>query len=118
MPAGNRIAGAPRASAWTELAWDGGGWGEWAMEWRAVGSVPVNDRNTDFAAGYGTAALRWSKSYPLGTAGARMEWLLRIDNLMDRHYAGSVIVNDGNGRFFEPGAPRNGLIALRWIGSL
>lgn len=26
----------------------------------------------------------------------------RIDNLFDRTYAGSVIVNDGNGCFFEP----------------
>ncbi|MFX9135302.1 hypothetical protein ABTN61_19915, partial [Acinetobacter baumannii] len=30
----------------------------------------------------------------------------RIDNLFDRQYIGSVIVNDGNGRFFEPAPGR------------
>ena len=29
---------------------------------------------------------------------------LRGENLLDREYAGSVIVNESNGRFFEPGA--------------
>ena len=74
--------------------------------------MAVNDRNTDFAPGYGTLALRWSKAYRLG-AGLRAEWLLRLDNLTDRHSAGSVIVNDGNGRYFEPGAPRSVLVALK-----
>ena len=27
---------------------------------------------------------------------------VRADNLFDENYIGSVIVNDGNGRFFEP----------------
>ncbi len=26
----------------------------------------------------------------------------RVDNLFDENYVGSVIVNDGNNRFFEP----------------
>jgi hypothetical protein len=28
--------------------------------------------------------------------------------------AGSLIVNDGNGRFFEPAPGRAGLLSLRW----
>lgn len=31
---------------------------------------------------------------------------VRLDNLFDRRYAGSVIVNEGNQRYFEPGAGR------------
>ncbi|HTN65854.1 MAG TPA: TonB-denpendent receptor, partial [Burkholderiaceae bacterium] len=31
----------------------------------------------------------------------------RIDNLFDRQYAGSVIINDSNGRYFEPAPERN-----------
>ncbi len=111
--AGNRIAGAPRGSAWAELAWRDARWGEFGIEWRAVGRAPVDDRNTDAASGYATAALRWSKRYPLGAGGTAMEWLLRVDNVFDRHYAASMIVNDGNGRFFEPGAPRNAFVGLR-----
>ena len=117
VPAGNRIAGTPRSSAFAELAWDGGAWGTPAVEWHAVGAVAANDRNTDFAPGYGTLALRWGKTYPVG-AGASAELLLRVDNLGDRAYAGSVIVNDSNGRFFEPGAPRALLLALRLTGAL
>ena len=110
--AGNRIAGAPRGSAWAEVAWADARWGEFGVEWRAVGRAPVDDRNTDAADGYATAALRWSKRYPLGAGGA-MEWLLRVDNLFDRHHAASMIVNDGNRRFFEPGAPRHAFVGLR-----
>ena len=29
--------------------------------------------------------------------------MLRLDNLFDRTYVGSVIVNDSNGKFYEPG---------------
>ena len=116
--AGNRIAGAPDASGWAELAWQDARWGEFGLEWHAVGRVAANDANDAFAGGYATSALRWSKSYPLGHGGARMEWLLRLNNLADRHYAGSVIVNDGNRRYFEPGAPRNGFVALRLVGVL
>jgi iron complex outermembrane receptor protein len=32
---------------------------------------------------------------------------VRVNNLLDRTYAGSVIVGDSNGRFFEPAPGRN-----------
>ena len=37
----------------------------------------------------------------------------RLDNLLDRNYAGSVIVNDSNRRFFEPAAGRRIFVGLR-----
>jgi iron complex outermembrane receptor protein len=115
VAAGNRIAGTPRESVFAELAWRDAAWGEPGIEWRGVGRVAVNDRNTDFAGGYATVALRWRKAYTLHD-GLKLAWLLRIDKLFDRRYAGSVIVNDANGRYFEPGAPRSGLVALRLSG--
>jgi len=57
--------------------------------------------------------LRWSGKLPLG-ASDTLEVLARVDNLLDRPYVGSVIVNDGNSRFFEPGSPRSGLLSVRW----
>ncbi len=114
VAAGMRIAGAPSRSAFAELSWRNENWGDVGAEWRAVGRVPVNDRNTEFAPGYATVALRWSKGMALGS-GLRGEWLLRLDNLLDKRYAGSVIVNDANGRFYEPGAPRSVLLGLRLI---
>lgn len=37
---------------------------------------------------------------------------LRLDNLFNQKYAGSVIVNEGNGRYFEPAAGRAWLPSL------
>lgn len=116
--AGNRIAGTQRTSAFAELAWRGAGDAplEAAVEWRAQGRTAVNDVNSDFAAGYGVAHLRLLRQQPLdGSTQQRLEWLLRIDNLADRRYAGSVVVNDANGRFFEPAAPRSLLLAVRLV---
>ena len=37
----------------------------------------------------------------------------RVDNLLDKDYVGSVIVNDGNKRFFEPADGRNWSAGLK-----
>ncbi|MFO1269911.1 MAG: hypothetical protein U1F67_25990 [Rubrivivax sp.] len=39
-----------------------------------------------------------------------------MDNALDRRYAGSVIVNESNGRFYETGAPRAVMLSLRLVG--
>ena len=116
VPAGNRIAGTQRASAWAQAAWTPGALvpGEFALEWRAVAATPVNDLNSESAPGYALANLRWSGKLALGASDA-LELLARVDNLFDRSYVGSVIVNDGNQRFYEPGAPRSGLVSVRWL---
>jgi iron complex outermembrane receptor protein len=88
--------------------------GEFAVEWQAAGPTVVNDVNSDRAGGYGIVNLRWLHAEPLGE-GLRLEVLARIDNLANRKYAGSVIVNDANGRYFETGAPLTGLLGLRLI---
>ncbi len=41
-----------------------------------------------------------------------VEPLLRVDNLANRRYAGSVIVNESNSRFFEPAPTRTWLLAV------
>ena len=118
VAAGNRISGTQKATGWAEAAWRPGtalaGFpGEFGLEWRAMARTAANDTNTAAAAGYALANLRWSGSLPLGAFDS-IEALARIDNLFDRVYVGSVIVNDGNQRFYEPGAPRSGLVSLRW----
>ncbi len=118
VAAGNRISGTQKATGWAEAAWRPGtaltGFpGEFGLEWRAMARTVANDTNTAAAAGYALANLRWSGSLPLGGSDS-IEALARIDNLFDRAYVGSVIVNDGNQRFYEPGAPRGGLVSLRW----
>lgn len=115
VAAGNRVAGTQRATAWAELAWKDATLGEFAVEWRAVARTAANDTNSEFAPGYGLAALRWSHQVAMG-AGWKADVLVRVDNVFDRVHAASLIVNDANGRFYETGAPRNGLVALRLTG--
>ena len=116
VPAGKRIAGTQRVLGGAELAWRPGGMvpGEFAAEWRAQGSTPVDDRNSDFAAGFGVVGLRWSADWRVTDSGT-LQLLARVDNLFDLRYAGSVIVNEANQRYFETGAPRNGLLSVRWL---
>jgi iron complex outermembrane receptor protein len=116
VAAGNQIAGTQRSSAWAQAAWQPGGAvpGELALEWRASAKTAANDTNTEFSPGYAIANLRWSARFNLGTSNA-LELLARVDNLFDRVYSGSVIVNDGNGRYYETGSPRAGLLSVRWL---
>ena len=112
VPAGNQIAGTMARSAFAGLAWQPLPTTEIGVELRYQGEMPVNDRNTDFSPSATIAALRFSHSLPLGPG--TLSVLARLDNLSDRAYAGAVIVNEANGRYFETAAARNVLLALRW----
>jgi len=112
VPAGNRIAGTMEKSAFASLAWRVLPQTELALELRYQGQMPVNDRNTDFSPSATVSALRLSHSMPLGPG--TLSLLARLDNLTDKVYAGAVIVNEGNGRYFETAAGRTALLAVRW----
>jgi iron complex outermembrane receptor protein len=107
VPAGNRMPGTARANAWAELAWHPvTGW-QGGIDLRAVSKVMVNDTNTDAAAACAVtgASLKYA-----ATAGRwRFSGFARVDNVFDRRYAGSVIVNEGNRRYFEPAPGRTWL---------
>ncbi|MDH3320446.1 MAG: TonB-dependent receptor, partial [Betaproteobacteria bacterium] len=47
------------------------------------------------------------------TGGWRVSEFLRIDNLADHKYIGSVIVNDSNGRFYEPAPGRSVMLGVQ-----
>ncbi len=104
VPTGNRIPGVARSAFYGGLNWQPTlGWSG-GIDARTLSRVWVNDANSDAAAGYLTASAN------LGHAARIGAWKLagfgRIDNLFARRYAGSVIVNEGNGRFFEPAPAR------------
>jgi iron complex outermembrane receptor protein len=110
VPAGNRIPGVPRTSLYAELQWRefASGFAA-ALEVRDIGKVHVDDQNSDAAPAYTVASLR--AGFEQKARGWRVTETLRIDNLADRNYVGSVIVADGNGRFFEP-APRRSVAMI------
>ena len=66
------------------------------------GKVWVDDANTDAAPRYAVVNAR--VGYLWRAARWTLESFVPLDNIDDRRYAGSVIVNEGNGRFFETGA--------------
>jgi len=111
VAAGARIAGTVPRSVYAEAAWTPGAL-EVAFELHGQGRQPVNDANSDFAAGHGLLALRARWQQAIGPG--RLELLGRVDNLADRRTAGSVIVGESNRRFFEPAAGRSLLLSARW----
>nr|WP_295785379.1 hypothetical protein [Rhodoferax sp.] len=44
-----------------------------------------------------------------------MKEFVRIDNAANRVYAGSVIVNDGNARYFEAAAGRSAYVGVEIV---
>jgi iron complex outermembrane recepter protein len=110
IPAGNRIPGTANSVSAAEIAWQPPrGWRAGA-ELRRSGRVYVNDTNTEAAPSFTTVAV--SAGYVFDVRGWALSAGARIDNLLDRRYAGSVIVNEGNGRFFEPAPGRSYVLKL------
>ena len=110
IPAGQPLPGVAPRSAAVSLDWaPAEGW-RGGVEWRASSAVPVNDAGTDRAPGYAVTALQAGYVRRLGAV--TLKAFVRVDNVFDRRYAGSVIVNEGNGRFFEPAPGRSVLGGL------
>lgn len=102
---GAQIPGVPRNLLFAELAWAHAASGfSAAVEWLASGPVAANDANTAAAPGYGVAHLRAGWSGRL--AAWQIETFARIDNATDKAYIGSVIVNQGLQRYYEPAPGR------------
>lgn len=112
VPAGNRIAGTVAKSGYAELAWRPFAKAELAAEVRAQGSIMVNDVNSDATQSFVVLALRAGQTVALPVG--ELELLARLDNVTDRRYAGSVIVNETNGRYFETAAARSWLLGAHW----
>ena len=110
VPAGNRIPGIARSAVSLEAGWrPPRGWRSGA-ELRYLGSVAVNDVNSEAAASYTSAAVH--AGYMLDRGGWKVLTTVRADNFFGKKYAGSVIVNEGNGRYFEPAAGRVWLLSM------
>ncbi|CAN7461285.1 TonB-dependent receptor [Pseudorhodoferax sp. LjRoot39] len=113
--AGARMPGLAKSSLYASAGWaPPQGWRAGA-DWRALSRIYVNDANTDAAAGYGVLGLYTGYAARLGSW--QLEGFVRADNLLDKRYAGSVIVNETTAapfgpRFFEPAPGRTWLVGL------
>lgn len=111
VPAGTAIPGTTRRQGRARLAWTPG---DWTLAFEAVGNdgMLANDTGTARAPGHVLANAEASRTWRTGNGSLRA--FARIDNLFDRAHIGSIIVNEGNGRFYEPGPGRGFLLGLRW----
>jgi len=104
VASGNRIPGVARDVLSAELGWTPPrGWRA-SVGARALGRVFVNDTNSDAAASFVTANVSAGYVLPLGAW--QFSAFARVDDVTNRRYVGSVIVNEGNGRYFEPAPGR------------
>ncbi|UJJ30165.1 TonB-dependent receptor family protein [Halopseudomonas maritima] len=114
--AGNRLPGVPRHSLYAELAWQPTASFSTALEMQSLSQRYANDDNSAEAPGY--AAFNWRASYRQQLGSLQLEPFARIDNLTDKEYIGSLIVNGAGARYYEPAPERSWLIGLglqyRW----
>ncbi|BBD79045.1 TonB-dependent receptor family protein [Aerosticca soli] len=112
IPSGSRIPGVPENYGSLRLQHGATlGWRE-GVTLTGIGSVMANDTNTARAAGYGLIGADVTYAFALG-ASAHLQLSGRIDNLADRRYVGTVIVNDSNGRYYEPGPGRSYMLGAQ-----
>jgi len=108
---GNRIPGVPNQGLFSELLWVKPNKSmEAALEARVNGSMAVNDINSlSMANGYAVMNIRGVLRQEL-TGGWSSSQFFRINNILDRSYVGSVIVNQANSQFYEAAPGRNWMI--------
>ncbi|HCA5348258.1 TonB-dependent receptor [Acinetobacter baumannii] len=116
ISSGNAIPGIAKNQAYVSLAWQPSHGLYGGVDVQYMDKVYVNDTNSDAAPSYSVTSAN------IGYAWVVNDWKIisfaRVDNLFDKNYAGSVIVNDStqikvNGqmvpakRYFEPADGRN-----------
>ena len=112
VPQGSRLPGVPNASLFAEVAWKNReGNIDAAIESIANSKVYADDANRDTPApGYGIVNARLQARQQLG--GWQLKEFVRVNNLADKRYIGSVIVGDANKRYYEPAPGRNWLLGM------
>ncbi|MFM6906290.1 MAG: TonB-dependent receptor domain-containing protein [Acinetobacter tjernbergiae] len=102
---GNTIPGIAKNQAFLGLAWKPEQGFYAGVDAQYMDKVYVDDINSDTAASYTVASAYTGYAWKYADWGFNS--FARVDNLFDKNYAGSVIVNDSNSRFFEPADGRN-----------
>lgn len=107
---GNRIPGIARNMGYASFGYQPEqGWYA-GSDIRYMSEIMANDENTAKAPSWTVVGLTTGYKWSYGRMD--MDLFGRIDNLFDREYVGSVIVNESNGRYYEPAPGRNYGIGL------
>ena len=102
---GNYIPGISKNQAFFSLGWKPEKGLHAGLDVRYSDKIYVNDLNSDTAPSYTVAGTNIGYNWKM------QDWAVntfaRVDNLFDKDYSGSVIVNESNGRFYEPAEGRH-----------
>jgi iron complex outermembrane recepter protein len=109
VAAGSHLPAVPMNSLYAGLTWSYSPLGfSTTLETQGRAQIYADDRNSAAAAGYWVANLR--AGFAQQTRHWRFSEYARLDNLADRAYVGSVIVNETNSRFFEAAPGRTAYV--------
>ena len=109
VAAGNFLPAVARNTLYVGVTWNYAPLGfSTTLEALSRAKIYADDRNSDAAAGYWVANLR--AGFEQETRHWRFSEFARLDNLANRAYVGSVIVNETNSRFFEPAPGRTAYV--------
>ncbi|HCT4964955.1 TPA: TonB-dependent receptor [Citrobacter koseri] len=102
---GNRMPGIARNMGFASLGYvPDEGWYA-GTDARYMGDIMADDHNTAKAPSYTVVGL--NTGYKFNYSNLTVDVFGRVDNLFDKEYVGSVIVNESNGRYYEPAPGRN-----------
>jgi iron complex outermembrane receptor protein len=106
---GSYLPAVPMNAVYADLSWRDEPRGiTVTLETQGRAQIYADDRNTAEANGY------WVENLRVGLTQERGRWrfteFARVDNLANRSYVGSVIVNESNSRYFEPEPGRTAMV--------
>ena len=110
--AGKPIPGIPEQLA---QLWTTAHVGDWygTVESTLSSRVTADDAATVYAAGFSTWSLRSGYAAGWHAGGVSLEPSAGVDNVFDRHYATSVVINATRNRYYEPGLRRRAWVGVR-----
>ncbi len=106
---GSYLPAVPMNAVYADLSWRDEPHGlTVTLETQGRAQIYADDRNTAEANGY------WVENLRVGLTQENGRWrfteFARVDNLANRSYVGSVIVNESNSRYFEPEPGRTAMV--------
>lgn len=106
---GSYLPAVPRNALYLGLTWSYDPVGFFTvLEEQGRAGIFADDRNRAFAPGYWETD--WRAGFTQRTARWQLSEFVRLDNLTNRFYIGSVIVNQSNAQYFEPEPGRTALL--------
>ncbi len=113
--AGSHLPAVPQSTLYAGLTWSYAPLGFSATaELLGRAQIYADDRNSDAAPAFWTANLRAGLEQE--TRHFKLAEYVRVDNVANRDYVGSVIVNETNSRFFESAPGRTAYVMFSaWL---